>query len=584
MEISRLKSRIAELDSLNFVLQDQTSRQMENENMTIREIQSLLDKSEMEAKRASDKHRSAEESNLLLAAKNKNLEREILSLNDIVYSKERNMNDLNNKLEMISINHNDKISKLTSMISNLEQELMEEKNNSTATVVEYKKQINDIKKDIEIKVPMLTNDIMKQSESFFKSQCDEEISALQSHYSKAIEKYKSELSALSNNSKLLENKFLSQISNNKSEMENMARRNELLELRYRELENEMEKQKHISNASAISNLMSGDRNSSQYNYRVSSGSNMQNAAQFVGMEKKERNYWSKGSSDGAPMHDGARQGQQGFSSRDRETLDMKASMQSSANTDAEEYTNFAVNSITQQLADMRKQLNSTLNTTHLRSERYANAPNFYPESRSYEASRRESSQTSSVPVEAKSQQSLLGNSRNVSFNTPTKGTGRNLSDQRHHVVSEGSDVSMDQYSNNTNTRNDNSRQYQHATYRDENMASISEADYHESLFYSPPRKSPIKDMYVEKIQVLKRAGDLEEVEYGKRGVGSNESYQSSKDVHATSPFSLNASSSSAHGGMKGNSSSSRNAHGYHNISDDFSGGYHEGYWKSKYLK
>ena len=128
---------------------------------------------------------------------------------------------------------------------------------------------------------------------------------------------------------------------------------------------------------------------------------MQNAAQFVGMEKKERNYWSKGSSDGAPMHDGARQGQQGFSSRDRETLDMKASMQSSANTDAEEYTNFAVNSITQQLADMRKQLNSTLNTTHLRSERYANAPSSYPESRSYEASVRESNQTSSAPRDAK---------------------------------------------------------------------------------------------------------------------------------------------------------------------------------------
>ena len=93
MEVSRLNSRINELDGVNYTLQRQIDRHNEDITAANRDNQRLLDRAQLETQRLTQRLVDAEDQLQAALAKTVTLEREIMTLQDGNFKRDRQEKD-----------------------------------------------------------------------------------------------------------------------------------------------------------------------------------------------------------------------------------------------------------------------------------------------------------------------------------------------------------------------------------------------------------------------------------------------------------------------------------------------------------
>ena len=235
-EISRLKSRLAEVEAANVVLTDQLNRSMRAEATETQELQRQLDRSDHEVTRLQDRVREGEERARELQSRYSVVEREVLSLQDTIFKKDRAIKDLHSKIDAINIQRDEARASLEDEIDSVKLELSSEKQRYTELVQAHKKEIADMQRDVEKKLPSLAAEVAAQAEAHFSNQMVNEVSAVQVKYQRQIEALKQEMYDMQCAHKDALGRTKANSSDDKIELERLRQKCKLLESRHGDME------------------------------------------------------------------------------------------------------------------------------------------------------------------------------------------------------------------------------------------------------------------------------------------------------------------------------------------------------------
>mmetsp|Transcript_3873 Transcript_3873/g.6047 ORF Transcript_3873/g.6047 Transcript_3873/m.6047 type:complete len:1186 (-) Transcript_3873:128-3685(-) len=235
-ELSRLKSRVAELEGTNVVLQDQLDRTVASESNESREIQRQLDRSEHEVSRLQGRLQDSEERVRDVQNRCQSLEKELLSLQDTIFKRDRTVKDLNAKAEVLASQKEELRFSMEAELEAVKQELRAEKQNADEVTRRYQKEFSDMRKDVESRIPQLTADVAEQAESHYRDQLQTELRALGLKHQRQIESLKQEMIHMQTSHSEAIARYKASASEEKIELERLRQKCQLLESRNRDME------------------------------------------------------------------------------------------------------------------------------------------------------------------------------------------------------------------------------------------------------------------------------------------------------------------------------------------------------------
>ena len=163
-EAARFKSRIAELEGVNSVLNDQYQTLLTQQTSHEQEYERQIDRLEHEIQRYEARvvdNETKINENLKL---NHTLEREVLGLQDQIYKKERLIKEFENKFnELLKQKKRDEETH-EKELGEYQKEMMSEKERCVEIEKKLKHEMNELKKEVERKIPELVGGIRREIE------------------------------------------------------------------------------------------------------------------------------------------------------------------------------------------------------------------------------------------------------------------------------------------------------------------------------------------------------------------------------------------------------------------------------------
>jgi myosin heavy subunit len=563
-EISRLKSRLAEVEAGNVVLTDQLDRSLISHLSETKDLQRALDRSDHEASRLQEKVHEGDERVRELQAKCGALEREVLGLQDIMFKKERLIKDLNGKMEALGCQREELRASLVEEIQSVKQELSEEKQRYSELMNTHRKELSDLQREVEKKLPSLAADVAAQAEAHFSDQLLGEVSAVQAKCQRQVEALKKEMFDMQSSHSETMGRMKASSSEDKIELERLRQKCQLLEARHGDMEVMIENMRHKERQQMLQ-IQWGDTNPAETKHvalAAGEGSGRapppRSSQSGLGLGKGQRVAFERAPETSSIGED------------DSVTLDRFI--------DGE-----TMNSITDELAEMRKQLTKSLNATKPAGS-FGTTDTQHRISSGVDQS---SDSSSSVDVTSRPQRQQRvsphrdrARERSAKRSSPTKGSRRDASSGTMSMPSVMADPSSL-----ASARHEASQEF--GNPRTPRRVSTKAAYSPEALFISPdaarhhpPAQQP---QYLRSFS----AGGVGPAEAVSFSMVSDSSYSRQE------PSLLHGSSSrptGREGGMGIGAGRATEGWSSSVMSDveDFSaihdGGYHAGYWKAKYLR
>lgn len=224
------------MEAANTVLTDQFDRSLSSHLSETKDLQRALDRSEHEASRLQDRVQEGDERIRELQTKCANLEREILGLQDSLFKKERIIKDLNGKLDVLCGQREELRASLEDEIQITKDELSAEKLRYADLVQTHRKELSDLQREVEKKIPLLAADITAQAEAHFSEQLLLEVSTTQAKFQRQVEALKKEIFDIQASHSESMGRAKAGSSEDKIELERLRQKCHLLEARHGDME------------------------------------------------------------------------------------------------------------------------------------------------------------------------------------------------------------------------------------------------------------------------------------------------------------------------------------------------------------
>ena len=218
------------------VLTDQLDRSMAADAAENKELQRKLDRNDHEVSRLQDRVREGEERVRELQSRHSAAEREVLNLQDTIFKRDRTIKDLNGKIDSLNIQRDEARASLEDEIDSIKHDLSTEKQRYSELVQSHRKEMADIQREIEKRLPSLAADVAAQAEAHFTDQLSNEVSSLQAKHQRQIEGLKQEMYELQSKHSETVSRLKASSSDEKIEFERLRQKCQLLESRNNDME------------------------------------------------------------------------------------------------------------------------------------------------------------------------------------------------------------------------------------------------------------------------------------------------------------------------------------------------------------
>ena len=230
-----MKSRTAELEANNMVLQSQLDKASEAEIASNRELQRRLDRGEHETIRLQEKVRESEEKLRESQVKVASLEREVLNFQDVIFRKDRASRELTAKLDSLTGQREQLREALELELDGLQTELKGEKEHSMSLVRSHQKEMEDLKQDVESRIPTIVSGVTNHAEMHFNEQLQNEIAGVKVRYTQQLNALKHEIVEMQAAHQEAIVRLKSRASNETIEMDTMRQKCVSLETKNKDL-------------------------------------------------------------------------------------------------------------------------------------------------------------------------------------------------------------------------------------------------------------------------------------------------------------------------------------------------------------
>lgn len=174
-EAARLKSRIGELEASNTILNDQYHAILTQLTSQQQEYERKIDRNEHEIHRYEERIEENENRLNEILKINHTSEREILNLQDKLYKKDRLIKELENKLQEMKYQQESSHQEYERNSKKYEEEIENEKEKYLKLENQSKLEINELKKEVERKIPELIQQIHCELESSYYEKLQSEL-------------------------------------------------------------------------------------------------------------------------------------------------------------------------------------------------------------------------------------------------------------------------------------------------------------------------------------------------------------------------------------------------------------------------
>ena len=230
-----MKSRIAELEANNMVLQGQMDKASESEMASTRELQRKIDRGEHELTRMQEKVRESDEKFNQSQSKVATLEREILNLQDSIFRKDRSSRELKSKIESLTDQREQLRESLQLEIEGLQTELKVEKEHGESLVRSHQKEIDELRKDVETRIPSIVSSVANDAELHFNEQLQNEMKGFKARYARQLSALKNEMFEMQSAHQETIIRLKSREASDKVELEDFRQKCSKLETKNRQL-------------------------------------------------------------------------------------------------------------------------------------------------------------------------------------------------------------------------------------------------------------------------------------------------------------------------------------------------------------
>lgn len=216
------------------VLQDQLDKASESEVENTRELQRRLDRGEHETLRLHEKLRESEEKLRDSQAKVASLEREVFAGQDIVFKRDRSIRELNAKIDGMAGQREQLRESLEAEIDSCKSELKAEKEQCAELTRNHQKEVEALKQDVESRLPAIISSVTNNAEAHFNEKLQQELAALKERYSHQTSMLKQELTEMQSSHQETITRLKSRASNDAVEMESLRQKCHHLEAKVKE--------------------------------------------------------------------------------------------------------------------------------------------------------------------------------------------------------------------------------------------------------------------------------------------------------------------------------------------------------------
>ena len=234
-EMSRTKSRIAELEANNMILQSQLDKASETEIASNRELQRRIDRGEHEVIRLQEKGRESDEKLRESQVRVASLEREVLSFQDTIFRKDRSLREVNAKLDTLVGQREQLREAMESELDGLQAEVKAEKEHNKSLVRAHQKEMEELKLDVENRIPSIVSGVTNHAESHFNEQLQNEIAAVKVRYTHQLNALKHEIVEMQSAHQEAVVRLKSRASNESIEMDSLRQKCQQFEDKNRDL-------------------------------------------------------------------------------------------------------------------------------------------------------------------------------------------------------------------------------------------------------------------------------------------------------------------------------------------------------------
>lgn len=240
VEISRLASKVAELETINNILSEKADKASDNTALVVKEVQRLLDKSEYEVIRLKERIHEMEKKSDNDTNRVINLEREITKLQDELFKKDANIREEKQRVDLHVARVDEVRFKYEQEIDNLRKDVQKEKDVVKDNALKHTKEIENMKRDIQEKIPKIASQAVSKIESQWVTKLEQETSSVRSRYEQQIESMRREMIELATTYTEKEARQRSLFADDKAELERLRYQNQRLQRRCDDLEQDVE--------------------------------------------------------------------------------------------------------------------------------------------------------------------------------------------------------------------------------------------------------------------------------------------------------------------------------------------------------
>lgn len=217
------------------ILQSQLDKASETEIASNRELQRRIDRGEHEVIRLQEKVREGDEHLRESQVRVASLEREVMTFQDTIFRKDRSLREVNAKLDSLVGQREQLREAMESELDGLQAELKEEKEHCMSLVRNHQKELEEMKQDVENKIPSIVSGVTNHAEMHFNEQLQNEIAAVKVRYSHQVNALKHEIVEMQAGHQEAVIRLKSRASNESIEMDAMRQKTQQLEDKNREL-------------------------------------------------------------------------------------------------------------------------------------------------------------------------------------------------------------------------------------------------------------------------------------------------------------------------------------------------------------
>jgi len=156
-ELSRLSSKVTELDVMNNILRDQISKSEMNDKAANREMELIIEKKEFDLNRYRDRLNEYESRIELQNNRIMSLEKDLAVSQDTVFSKEMAVKEEERRSQLNASRKDEVCKKLESEINSYREKLQDEQFKISQMETKHKEEIQSIRQEVETNIPIIAD-------------------------------------------------------------------------------------------------------------------------------------------------------------------------------------------------------------------------------------------------------------------------------------------------------------------------------------------------------------------------------------------------------------------------------------------